>query len=92
MKGHKARLLSDLLDGYDPDERPVKSDSFPAEPKVVSLLMTYNQLQNLVSIWISWSRYVGLLMWNQLRQTIFAYSVPLVALPADLQPHRAFQK
>lgn len=49
-RGQKARLLSDLLEGYDPDVRPVKNDTYPAEPKVVNLSMTYNQLQNLVSI------------------------------------------
>ena len=49
MRGHRARLLSDLLEGYDPDARPAKNESYPT---VVSVLMTYNELQHLVSIWI----------------------------------------
>ena len=49
MRGHKARLIHDLLDGYDPDARPEKDDSYPSEPTVVRFSITYNQLQHLVS-------------------------------------------
>ena len=49
MRGHKARLIHDLLDGYDPDARPEKDDSYRSEPTVVRFSITYNQLQHLVS-------------------------------------------
>ena len=51
-KGHKARLIHDLLEGYDPDARPIKNDSNPAEPVIVTFALSYNQLQNLVRIYI----------------------------------------
>ena len=50
-KGHKARLIHDLIrEGYDPDARPVNNDSYPEEPVIVRFTLSYNQLQELVSI------------------------------------------
>ncbi|CAB3980590.1 neuronal acetylcholine receptor subunit alpha-10-like isoform X2 [Paramuricea clavata] len=43
-KGHKARLIRDLLQDYDPDARPVKNAS---DPLIVKFTLTYNQLQDL---------------------------------------------
>ena len=46
-KGDKARLIRDLLQGYDRDAKPVKNAS---DPVTVKISVTYNQLQDLVSI------------------------------------------
>ena len=46
-RGEKARLIGDLLQGYDRDAKPVKNAS---DAVTVKLTMTYIQLQDLVSI------------------------------------------
>ncbi len=46
-KGDQARLIRDLLQGCDRDAKPVKNAS---DPVTVKLTVTYNQLQDLVSI------------------------------------------
>ncbi len=46
-RGEKARLIRDLLQGYDRDAKPVKNAS---DAVTVNLTMTYIQLQDLVSI------------------------------------------
>ena len=46
-KGDQARLIRDLSQGYDRDAKPVKNAS---DAVTVKLTVTYNQLQDLVSI------------------------------------------